>query len=155
MDEAIRYGQPALDLRGAKACRNPPRFAVTRQAGLPSDCGIDIVELMWRYFSATNGLTARYGHDQRMLGLMLWPLIRSHSAVHDKYYRLAGVDTVALADPQSRCGAGHQNVPTVLKEAEALAVASDARPYGNRWHADCQARRSSASSGERCRNRGQ
>ena len=40
-----------------------------------TDCGIDIVELMRRYF--VNGPTAKYGHDQRMLGLMLWPLIRS------------------------------------------------------------------------------
>jgi hypothetical protein len=57
-----------------------------------------------------------------MLGLMLWPLIRSHCLVHDKYYRLAGVDTVPLADPQSRFGAGHQNLPAVLKEAEALGI---------------------------------
>jgi tetratricopeptide (TPR) repeat protein len=87
-----------------------------------TDCGIDIVELMRRYFGATNGPTARYGHDQRMLGLMLWPLIRSHSLVHDKYYRLAGVDTVPLGDPQSRFGAGHQNMPAVLREAEALGI---------------------------------
>jgi tetratricopeptide (TPR) repeat protein len=87
-----------------------------------TDCGIDIVELMRRYFGATNGPTARYGHDQRMLGLMLWPLIRSHSLVHDKYYRIKGVDTVPLGDPQSRFGAGHQNMPAVLKEAEALGI---------------------------------
>jgi hypothetical protein len=87
-----------------------------------TDCGIDIVELMRRYFTATKGPTARYGHDQRMLGLMLWPLIRSHSLVHDKYYRLAGVDTVVLGDPQSRFGAGHQNLPAVLKEVEALGI---------------------------------
>jgi tetratricopeptide (TPR) repeat protein len=87
-----------------------------------TDCGLDIVELMRRYFSATNGPTARYGHDQRMLGLMLWPLIRSHSLVHDKYYRLAGLDTVPLGDPQSRFGAGHQNLSAVLKEAEALGI---------------------------------
>jgi hypothetical protein len=40
------------------------------------DCSIDIVELMRRYF--TFGPTVKYGHDQRMLGLMLWPLIRNH-----------------------------------------------------------------------------
>ena len=37
-----------------------------------TDCGIDIVDLMRRYFKF--GPTAKYGHDQRMLGLMLWPL---------------------------------------------------------------------------------
>ena len=46
-----------------------------------ADCGIDIVELMRRYFAF--GPTAKYGHDQRMLGLMLWPLIRKHCLVHD------------------------------------------------------------------------
>ena len=44
--------------------------------------------------------TARYGHDQRMLGLMLWPLIRNRCLVHDKYYRLPGVHTVPLRDPK-------------------------------------------------------
>ena len=63
-----------------------------------TDCGIDIVELMKRYF--IHGPTAKYGHDQRMLGLMLWPLIRSRCLVHDKYYRLAGVHTVPLRDPR-------------------------------------------------------
>jgi hypothetical protein len=87
-----------------------------------SGCGIDIVELMRRYFSSTLGPTARYGRDQRMLGLMLWPLIRQHSLVHDKCYRLAGVDTVPLGDPQSRFGAGHQNPPAVLNEVETLGI---------------------------------
>ena len=57
-----------------------------------TDCGIDIVDLMRRYF--TQGPTAKYGHDQRMLGRMLWPLIRGRCLVHDKYYRLAGVHEV-------------------------------------------------------------
>jgi hypothetical protein len=85
-----------------------------------TDCGIDIVELMRRYF--TFGPTAKYGHDQRMLGLMLWPLIRNHCLVHDKYYRLAGVDTVPLRDPKSHFGAGYQNINAVLGEAEALGI---------------------------------
>src|ERR1700733_9146868 len=73
-----------------------------------TDCGIDIVELMRRYF--TLGPTAKYGHDQRMLGLMLWPLIRQHCLVHDKYYRLDGVETLRLPDPDSHFGAGRQNI---------------------------------------------
>ncbi len=85
-----------------------------------TDCGIDIIALMRRYF--THGPSAKYGHDQRMLGLMLWPLIRSRCLVHDKYYRLPGVQTVALSDPQSRFGAGHQNLAAVLGEAERLGV---------------------------------
>jgi tetratricopeptide (TPR) repeat protein len=87
-----------------------------------TDCGIDMVELMRRYFSFTAGPTARYGHDQRMLGLMLWPLIRKHCLVHDKYYTLPGVNTVALRDPNSRFGAGHQNIKAVLEEVERLGI---------------------------------
>jgi hypothetical protein len=85
-----------------------------------TDCGIDVVALMRRYF--TLGPTAKYGHDQRMLGLMLWPLIRSRCLVHDKYYRLPGVHTIALTDPQSHFGAGHQNPAAVLAEAERLGI---------------------------------
>ena len=85
-----------------------------------TDCGIDIVDLMRRYFAS--GPNAKYGHDQRMLGLMLWPLIRNHCLVHDKYYRLSGVHTVALTDPQSQFGAGHQNIAAVRAEAERLGI---------------------------------
>jgi hypothetical protein len=87
-----------------------------------TDCGIDIVELMRRYFGSTSGPTARYGHDQFMLGLMLWPLIRERCLVHDKYYRLPGVNTVPLRDPNSRFGAGHQNINAVLEEVERLEI---------------------------------
>ncbi|HLI99660.1 MAG TPA: hypothetical protein VKT76_08090 [Bradyrhizobium sp.] len=86
-----------------------------------TDCGIDIVELMRRYFSHTGGPTARYGHDQRMLGLLLWPIIREHCLVHDKYYRLSGTDTIPLPEP-SHFGAGHQNIDAVLHEAESLGI---------------------------------
>jgi hypothetical protein len=85
-----------------------------------TDCGIDIVELMQRYFAGQP--TARYGHDQFMLGRMLWPLIRGRVLVHDKYYRLPGVHTVPLADPKSHFGAGHQNNGRVLAEAEQLGI---------------------------------
>jgi hypothetical protein len=85
-----------------------------------TDCGIDIVELMRRYFTA--GPNAKYGHDQRMLGLMLWPLIRNHCLVHDKHYRLDGVNTVALTDPRSEFGGGHQNMANVLTEVDRLGI---------------------------------
>jgi tetratricopeptide (TPR) repeat protein len=85
-----------------------------------TDCGIDIVALMHRYFTA--GPTAKYGHDQMMLGRMVWPLIRSRCLVHDKFYRLDGVHTVPLADPRSHFGAGHQNMGMVLAEVERLGI---------------------------------
>ena len=85
-----------------------------------TDCGIDIVELMRRYF--TNGPTAKYGHDQRMLGLMLWPLIRQRCLVHDRHYRLAGVHTLPLAERKGHLGAGHQNLAAVLAEVERMGI---------------------------------
>lgn len=85
-----------------------------------TDCGIDIVELMRQYFTA--GPTAKYGHDQRMLGSKLWPLIRDRCLVHDKYYRLPGVHTVPLRDPNTRLGAGHQHMPDILKEIDRLGI---------------------------------
>ena len=57
-----------------------------------------------------------------MLGLLLWPLIRKHCLVHDKYYRLAGVDTVPLRDPKSHFGAGNQNIDAVLDEVDRLGI---------------------------------
>ena len=71
-----------------------------------TDCGIDIVDLMRRYF--TQGPTANS--------------IRSRCLVHDKYYRLAGVHSIPLSDPQSHFGAGHQNGAAVREEAERLGI---------------------------------
>ena len=85
-----------------------------------TDTGIDIVELMRRYFGGSPN--AKYGQDQRMLGRMLWPLIRSHCLVHDKYYSLSGVTEIKLPDPQSHFGAGHQNTAAVLQEAEEFGI---------------------------------
>ena len=85
-----------------------------------TDCGIDIVELMRRYFVA--GPTAKYGHDQRMLGLLLWPLIRNHCLVHDRHYRLAGVQTVRLGERKLHFGAGYQDLDAVLREVDRLGI---------------------------------
>jgi hypothetical protein len=76
---------------------------------------------MRRYFSFTSGPTARYGHDQRMLGLMLWPLIRSRGLVRNKYYRLPGVKPVPLRDP-SHLGAGHQDILAMIEEVDRLGI---------------------------------
>jgi hypothetical protein len=85
-----------------------------------TDCGIDIVALMRRYF--VNGPTAKYGHDQRMLGLMLWPLIRGRCLVHDRHYRLAGVHTLPLPERKDHFGAGHQDLKAVLAEVEQMGI---------------------------------
>jgi hypothetical protein len=73
------------------------------------------------YFAGTP--TARYGHDQFMLGRQLWPLIRSRCLVHDKYCRLPDVHTVALIDANSHFSAGHKNIAAVLAEVERLGIA--------------------------------
>ncbi|QPF84426.1 hypothetical protein IC762_33275 [Bradyrhizobium genosp. L] len=85
-----------------------------------TDCGLDMVELMRRYF--TQGPTAKYGHDQRMLGLMLWPLIRNRCLVHDRHYRLPGVHSRPLAARKGHFGAGHQNLAAVLAEVDRLGI---------------------------------
>ena len=85
-----------------------------------TDCGLDIIELMRRYFQF--GPTVKYGHDQRMLGLMLWPLIRGRCLVHDRHYRLSGVHTVPLAERKGHFGAGHQNLAAVLAEVDRLGI---------------------------------
>jgi tetratricopeptide (TPR) repeat protein len=85
-----------------------------------TDCGIDVVDLLRRYF--TPGPNAKYGEDQRMLGRMLWPLIRGSCLVHDKHYHLPGVLEKKIADGKSHFGAGHRNNAAVLKELEALKI---------------------------------
>jgi tetratricopeptide (TPR) repeat protein len=85
-----------------------------------TDTGIDIVALMRRYFR--NGPTTIYGDDQRMLGSTLWPLIRGHCLVHDRHYRLSGVQEVGLPDSKDHFGAGHQNLAAVRREAEQLSI---------------------------------
>jgi hypothetical protein len=80
-----------------------------------ADCNIDVLDLLRRYFRF--GPTNKYGHDQRMLAMMVWPLIRSQCLVHDKFYRLPGVHTVAL-DAGANLGAGWQNPTEVMREAK-------------------------------------
>ncbi len=50
------------------------------------------------------------------------PAAYSRICVQDRHYRLPGVHTVALTDPQSRFGGGHQNIAAVLAEAEQLGI---------------------------------
>jgi hypothetical protein len=57
-----------------------------------------------------------------MLGLMLWPLIRNHCLVHDKYYSVPDVATVKLRDANSKVGAGYQDLARVREEAERLGI---------------------------------
>jgi hypothetical protein len=59
-----------------------------------------------------------------MLGSQLWPIIRDKCLVHDKYYRLPGIDTVPLPNP-SHFGAGHQDINAVLAEVDRLAAQGD------------------------------
>jgi hypothetical protein len=80
-----------------------------------ADCGIDIRALMDELSSA------KYGYDQAMLAFKLWPLIRNHALVHDRHYRLAGVQTVPIT--YENLGAGYQNIERIRKEIEDLGIA--------------------------------
>jgi hypothetical protein len=56
-----------------------------------------------------------------MLGLLLWPIIGGSCLVHDKYYHLPGVHTLALTDQQSRFGSEHQNIAAVRAKPKSSA----------------------------------
>jgi tetratricopeptide (TPR) repeat protein len=84
-----------------------------------ADCDIDVLDLLRRYFRL--GPTNKYGHDQRMLATMVWPQIRSHCLVHDKYYRLPGVHTVPL-EAGMHIGASWQNLGDVMQEAKRYGL---------------------------------
>jgi hypothetical protein len=62
IDEAVRYGQRALDLRDAEACRNPPDVAVIDPRGRPS--GQNVVAFSLR------GTAPFYAHGA-MINLVL------------------------------------------------------------------------------------
>ena len=66
------------------------RLTVARRGVYPSGIAADVPPLrLRRYF--TQGPTAKYGHDQRMLGLLLWPLIRDrHATLGEVFGRLFG-----------------------------------------------------------------
>jgi len=79
-----------------------------------ADCGVDIRALIRSFASS------KYGYDQAMLAFKLWPLIRNHSLVHDRYYRLAGVNTVPITF--ENLGAGYQNLDAIRKEIAYLGI---------------------------------
>lgn len=85
-----------------------------------TDCGIDITALIKRFFP--QGPTTIYGEDQNMLGSILWPLIRGHCLVHDRYYDLTRVHKVVPPEMPGHFGAGHQNLAAVRAEAEQLGI---------------------------------
>jgi tetratricopeptide (TPR) repeat protein len=80
-----------------------------------ADCGVDIRSLMQELSSS------KYGYDQAMLAFKLWPLIRNHALVHDRYYRLAGVHTVPIT--HENLGAGYQNLSSIAKEIARHGIA--------------------------------
>lgn len=96
-----------------------------------TDCGIDMVDMARRYF--VRGPNAEYNEDQRLLGTMLWPLVRGACLVHDRHYHLPDVaEGQKIADAKIHFGAGHHNTAAVLKEVEALKIPRilDAKPNG-------------------------
>jgi hypothetical protein len=94
--------------------------------GARADCGVDIMALIKSFASA------KYGYDQAMLALKLWPMIRNQALVHDRYYRLAGVHTVPIT--AENLGAGYQNLAAIRKEIYHLGIAPIAgRDEGPVW----------------------
>jgi hypothetical protein len=85
-----------------------------------TDTGIDVVALIRSCYA--KGVPATYGEDQRMLASTIWPLIREHCLVHDRYYSLSGVHQIRPPELKGHFGAGHQNATAVRREAEQLGI---------------------------------
>src|SRR5262249_45096782 len=85
-----------------------------------TDTGIDVVALIRSRYE--KGVPASYGEDQRMLASTIWPLIREHCLVHDRYYSLSGVHQIRPPELKGHFGAGHQNATAVRREAEQLGI---------------------------------
>jgi hypothetical protein len=82
-----------------------------------TDCGVDFTALTHGY------RTNKYGADQAMLAARLWPMIRNHCLVHDRYYRLAGVYTLPIPIEGTRLGAGRQNLDAIRQDLARLGLA--------------------------------
>jgi tetratricopeptide (TPR) repeat protein len=107
-DEAIRYGQRALDLRDRQACQNPPPFTLTEPGGPPS--GSNVISFsLW-------GTAPCYAYGA-MINLVL-----SRTVYPGWSCRFYIDSTVPLPDPKSHFGAGHQNIEAVLAEVDRLGI---------------------------------
>ncbi len=80
---------------------------------------LDITALMDSYFKGKP--TNKYGHDQKFLGKMVWPLIKTDTFVHDRFYRTTGT-TSHKHSCAMQFGDGYQCEEDVLKEAAALGI---------------------------------
>ena len=65
--------------------------------------------------------TNKYGHDQRFLGKMLWPIVRTNVFVHDRYYWTAGIKS-HTNEVSFEFGAGYTNEILVAAEAAAIGL---------------------------------
>jgi hypothetical protein len=91
-------------------------------AGMWGGTGTRDLKMRERIATYFNGKpTSKYGHDQRFLAKMVWPLIRPHVLVHDRYYWTAGVKSHAhkLA---FEFGAGYMDEAAVIAEARASGI---------------------------------
>ena len=59
---------------------------------------------------SANGPKHRSDHGK------LWPLIRNHCPMHDRFYRLAGVRSQPIAKPNLLLGAGYQDLAKITAE---------------------------------------
>ena len=76
-------------------------------------------ELIATYFNGKP--TNKYGHDQRFLGKMLWPIVRTNVFVHDRYYWTAGIKS-HTNEVSFEFGAGYTNEILVAAEAAAIGL---------------------------------
>jgi tetratricopeptide (TPR) repeat protein len=65
--------------------------------------------------------TNKYGHDQRFLAGMVWPLVRPSVFVHDRFYATPGVESHRHSFDFD-FGAGHVDIGKVVEEAAHLGL---------------------------------
>ena len=67
-----------------------------------------------------NGASNKYGLDQYYLERRIWPRIKGNVLAFDAHYRLEGIETRPVEDPQ--LGGGHHDVETVRRELDGLGI---------------------------------
>ena len=103
IDEAIRYGQRALELRDAEACRNPPAVAVTEPSGPPA--GQNVISFsLW-------GTAPFYAYGAMINLVLAAPSIRAGAAAITSLPMCRSPASLFCATMAPTCATSRTNIP--------------------------------------------
>ncbi|MFK7945929.1 MAG: hypothetical protein AB8B85_23885 [Paracoccaceae bacterium] len=101
--------------------RNSPLHTDLVLAGLWGGMPIEGFDLKTEIAACfPKGASNKYGLDQRFLEHRIWARIRSSLLTHDQHYRLTGIETRPVDDPD--LGGGHQDIKAVRRELAELRI---------------------------------